>query len=285
MPMLAIFFPGLFGSGIRRGPAARRAREDHPPEQVPHVNSTVAHRPVVLHRRGRLVRWILPAILVSAVLANAGECVILLHGLARTSKSMGELARRLEEKHYIVENVDYNSREGHIDSLAQSVIPSALKRLEEKRCDKVNFVTHSMGGILVRSYLATNQIPNLGRVVMLGPPNAGSEVVDQLKDWSFFQALNGPAGSELGTDSLSTPNRLGPVRFELGVIAGDRSINGINSLLMIPGNDDGKVSVANTKVPGMKDHIVIHATHPMMMTNKQVIEQILRFLKTGAFRH
>lgn len=198
---------------------------------------------------------------------------------------MGELARRLEEKHYSVVNVDYNSREGHIDSLARTVIPSALQRLEEKRCDKVNFVTHSMGGILVRSYLATNEIPNLGRVVMLGPPNAGSEVVDQLKDWSFFQALNGPAGSELGTDSLSTPNRLGPVHFELGVIAGDRSINGINSLLMIPGNDDGKVSVANTKVPGMKDHIVIHATHPMMMTNKQVIEQILRFLQTGAFRH
>lgn len=240
---------------------------------------------VFLDGRGTWVRRILQTVLASAVLASAGECVVLLHGLARTSKSMDELARRLEENGYVVENVDYNSRDGHIDSLARSAIPSALRRLDEKRCDKVNFVTHSMGGILVRSFLATNELPNLGRVVMLGPPNAGSEVVDQLKDWSLFQALNGPAGSELGTDSLSTPNVLGPVRFELGIIAGDRSINWINSLLMIEGNDDGKVSVEKTKVAGMKDHIVIHATHPMMMKNEKVIQQILRFLQTGSFRH
>src|SRR6185436_4989125 len=98
----------------------------------------------------------------------------------------------------------------------------------------------------------------------------------------LFKFANGPAGQELGTDAQSVPNTLGPVAFELGVIAGDRSINWINSL-MIPGSDDGKVSVENTKVAGMSDHLVLHATHPMMMRNSAVIGACLGFLKTGSF--
>jgi hypothetical protein len=139
-----------------------------------------------------------------------------------------------------------------------------------------------MGGILVRDYLADNRIEKLGRVVMLAPPNAGSEVVDNLHSWAVFRWVNGPAGSELGTDAESAPQKLGPVEFELGVIAGDRSINWINSL-MIPGPDDGKVSVASSKVEGMRAHLVVHSTHPLIMKRRVVIEQTIRFLKTGTF--
>jgi pimeloyl-ACP methyl ester carboxylesterase len=147
---------------------------------------------------------------------------------------------------------------------------------------KIHFVTHSLGGILVRSYLSRHTIPNLGRVVMLGPPNQGSEVVDKLGSWRVFKKLNGPAGNELGTDKNSTPNKIGPTNFCVGVIAGDRSINWINSLL-IPGRDDGKVSVERTKLAGMSDHIVLHATHPFLMRNRAAIRQTLHFLRTGRF--
>ncbi|HXR48160.1 MAG TPA: hypothetical protein VN784_12045, partial [Candidatus Limnocylindrales bacterium] len=127
-------------------------------------------------------------------------------------------------------------------------------------------------------------LPSLGRVVMLAPPNQGSEVADKL-GWLFlYRWINGPAGVELGTDTKSAPNKLGPANFPVGVIAGDRSINWINSLL-IPGRDDGKVSIERTKLAGMSDHLVIHATHPFIMKNREAIRQTIHFLQFGVFKH
>lgn len=210
------------------------------------------------------------------------ECVILLHGLARTSKSMETLAKVLEDSGYAVRNVDYPSRKHPIDSLSEMAIGRTLAHSGMTEYDRVHFVTHSLGGILVRNYLSTHRVANLGRVVMLGPPNQGSEVVDHLKDWWVFRSVNGPAGGELGTDSLAKPRTILDQPFELGIVAGDRSINWINSL-MIPSPDDGKVSVERTKLPWMADHAVVHTTHPMMMKNAQVIAQVVAFLKEGRF--
>jgi len=139
-----------------------------------------------------------------------------------------------------------------------------------------------MGGIIVRYYLKYNQIPDLGRVVMLSPPNRGSEVVDKFGQTLLFKWLNGPAGQQLGTGENSLPNRLGDVTFDVGIITGDRTINLILSQI-IPGVDDGKVSVKNAKLKGMKDFIIIHATHPFIMKNPKAIEQTLSFLRTGKF--
>jgi len=197
---------------------------------------------------------------------------------------MNELQDSLLAEHYQVLAIDYPSTEKPIDALTSWVFQQVRDSIQTYHCSTTHFVTHSMGGILVRDFLADDTLSTLGRVVMLGPPNQGSEVVDNLRNWSLFQFINGPAGSELGTDSLSLPKRLGPVNFELGVIAGDRSINWINSL-MIPSKDDGKVSIESTRVEGMKDHIVLHTTHPLMMTNKHVIHQVLVFLKQGVFEH
>jgi hypothetical protein len=117
---------------------------------------------------------------------------------------------------------------------------------------------------------------------MLGPPNQGSEVVDRLRSWWLFRRINGPAGSQLGTGVDSVPNSLGPVKFVLGVIAGDRSINWINSLL-IAGPDDGKVSIKRTRVDGMKEHIVVHVSLPFLMKDKSAIAATLRFVNSGSF--
>jgi triacylglycerol lipase len=219
---------------------------------------------------------------ISSTAFGAQEEVILLHGLCRTSRSMVKMENALTEAGYKVRNVDYPSRIASIQKLADDAIGKAVADCENDGPAKINFVTHSLGGILVRSYLARNSISNLGRVVMLAPPNQGSEVVDKLGSFFLFKWLNGPAGSELGTDKNSTPNKLGPANFPVGIIAGDRSINWINSLL-IPGRDDGKVSVERTKLAGMGDHIVIHATHPFIMKNREAVRQTIQFLRTGSF--
>ncbi len=215
--------------------------------------------------------------------ADNRECVILLHGLCRTSGSMLPLEHALTVAGYRVWNVDYPSRTAAIEKLSEDAIGRAVADCQKAGATKLHFVTHSLGGILVRSYLARHAIPNLGRVVMLGPPNQGSEVVDKLGSWWLFNKLNGStARRELGTDKDSVPNQLGPANFCVGVIAGDRSINWINSL-MIPGPDDGKVSVERTKLAGMSDHLVLHVTHPFLMRNRTVIRQTISFLRTGKF--
>jgi pimeloyl-ACP methyl ester carboxylesterase len=209
------------------------------------------------------------------------ENVILLHGLARSDRSMQKLALALSHEGYCVQNVNYASTRNKIAALAEEAITPALAACPAG--EKVNFVTHSLGGILVRQYLKEHRIENLGRVVMLGPPNRGSEVVDKLRDFPGFYFMHGEAGLELGTGASSVPNRLGQANFDLGIIAGTRSINLILSYL-IPGADDGKVSVENTRLEGMNDHLEMEVTHTFMMRNSKVIEQVIRYLQSGSFK-
>lgn len=210
------------------------------------------------------------------------EHVILLHGLTRTSRSLRKMAAALGRAGYVAWNVDYPSRTAPIEVLSENAIGDALVACRNRGATRVHFVTHSLGGILVRSYFARHRDEPVGRVVMLAPPNQGSEVVDRLRSWWLFRLMNGPAGAQLGTEAASVPNRLGPPRFELGVIAGSRSINLILSSL-IPGRNDGKVSIERTKLPGMADHLTVPSTHPFIMRNPEVIWQTLQFLQTGAF--
>ena len=224
------------------------------------------------------------AVAISSAARSAPEEVILLHGLCRTTRSMVKMECALTNAGYRVRNVAYPSRTAPVQQLADDAIGKAVMDCRQDGAVKIHFVTHSLGGIMVRSYFARHPLSSLGHVVMLAPPNTGSEVVDKIGDWSLFKWLNGPAGNELGTDTNSVPNQLGPVDYPVGVIAGDRSINWINSLL-IPGRDDGKVSVERTKLAGMTDHIVIHTAHPFIMKNRAVIRQTIQFLQTGRFEH
>ena len=213
---------------------------------------------------------------------NLNECVILLHGLARTRHSMADVGEALAREGYKIANIGYASRKEPIEVLAADAITRGMDACRQMSTKRIHVVTHSMGGILLRYYLSQHEIVGLKHVVMMAPPNQGSEVVDAWKDRPGFKSLNGPAGMQLGTDEDSIPSRLGPVNFSLGVIAGTATVNPILSR-SLPDPDDGKVSVAATKVEGMRDFIAVPYSHTFMMRAEDVHQQILYFLRNGRF--
>ncbi len=212
--------------------------------------------------------------------AGTGEAVVLLHGLGRSYRSMMPLERRLRAAGYQVLNFAYDSREREAEALVADLRDQVAACC--RTAERVHFVGHSLGAILIRSFLAEHRLQNLGRVVMLSPPNHGSEIVDSLGDSWWFPEVMGPVAERLGTGTDSLPRNLPPPDYEVGIIAGSASVNPVGSLI-IPGDDDGMVSICNMRLEGMADFLVINKTHAFIMQSTEVTEQIMAFFRDGHF--
>jgi pimeloyl-ACP methyl ester carboxylesterase len=208
------------------------------------------------------------------------EIIVLLHGLGRNATSMWLLASRLEDAGYYVHRVEYGSLHQNPNEILTE-ISSQINQCCQQHTQSVHFVGHSLGGLMVRAYLQENKVDRLGRVVLLGTPNKGSEAVDHFSE-SWLLDILGPTAKVLGTDSNSFPKTLKAPYYPVGVIAGV-----IKSKLndpVIPGKDDGLVSVEATKIDEMTDFIIIETGHSMMRYNSEVADQTIEFIRNGEFK-
>ena len=199
---------------------------------------------------------------------NTQAYVILLHGFLRTSKSMKKIEKVLTKEGFEVINLDYPSRKEKIENLATN----HLKKIIEEKCTdqtrKIHFVTHSMGGIIVRYFLANNKLKNLGRVVMMAPPNKGSKYADFISKFAIANKILGPALEQLKTDIQSLPRRIPHLQYEAGIIAGKY---------------DQKVPAKYAQLDSMTDFLLVPSTHTFIMYTNQVTRAIVKFLKAGKF--
>jgi len=227
---------------------------------------------------------LLLVILLFSAPVFAGDYVVILHGIARSSSSMGDIEEYLEGQNYQVKNIDYPSTDYKVEELVDNVHKQILEAGFE--ADKrVHFVAYSMGTLITRMLMKQYRPENLGRVVFIAPPSEGSEVADFVKDNILYKEIYGAAGQQLVTDENGIHNEIKngeKIDYELGIIAGDRSIDPISSAV-IPGKDDGKVALEKTKIKGMKDFVVVNSSHTFIITFDDTMKQIDYFLKNGKF--
>lgn len=218
------------------------------------------------------------------MMSKDNQMVVLLHGILRSKLDMFPLKKYLEDKEYKTLNILYPSREQSLEDLSDFVHKKIIDCPHYNEKTTLNFVTHSMGGLITRYYIARRNPENIGKVVMLGPPNTGSEFADWLSDTQIlapiFKSFFGPASGQLRTDHEHIDE---DITYPLGIIAGNASINPL-APWVLDGEHDGIVPVERTKIDGMTDHIVISATHSFMMFNPSVMEQVYEFLKHNKFK-
>ena len=219
--------------------------------------------------------------------ANAGSTdprqpgVVLLHGIARTSRSLRRIESALRAAGFATLNLDYASREKPFAALAADIHPQVSEFADTT--DQLHFLAHSMGGLLTRVYLARHRPPRLGRVVMLGTPNGGSEVADLLKDLALYRAFYGPAGQQLTTTPDDSLTSLPPPDYPVGIIAGINSIDPIASYFVLPRPNDGRVSLQSAQLAGMADLAVVKASHTGLVRHPVAVAQAIAFLRDGRF--
>lgn len=237
-----------------------------------------------------LLPWLAPFTGNHASAPQKHDTVILLHGIGQNSLHMKGVEYALKKEGYDVINIKYPSLKKDITALTDVLHDHLLQKEIWAKQGQIHFVTNSMGGLVTRYYLDRykNDIPadKLGRIVMLAPPNRGSEIADLFQNCKTYHFVYGPAGREL-TTTVQRENMHTPY-YDLGVVAGSKGKYYPVANLFFPGGakaHDGRVTITNTLIPGVKDHLVVDATHSFMAWRKDVHKQIITFIQNGTFTH
>lgn len=242
----------------------------------------------------RLSVYLLSALLISScsvssarfshaiALRPLNECVVLVHGLWRSGFAMNSIASDLEEHGYDTVSIDYPSTQLEIPVLAERHLSDGLNECREKGAKHIHLVTHSMGGILARQYLQTKRLPKGGKVVMLSPPNQGSELSEKFGDSWWYKWIVGPAGISLSQKRNGIIPRLKEIEEPVGVIAAYRNWS-LWPESWLPTPNDGTVSVQSMRLAEMDDFVLVNSGHAMMRFNRETQYQIRHFLAKGTF--
>ncbi len=209
-----------------------------------------------------------------------------MHGMGRSNRAMTSMQEKLAREGYQTVNLGYASTKKNIQTIAREDYPKGVERCQQFQPKSIHFVTHSLGGIVLRQAFSEKKPENLGRVVMLSPPNQGSKLVDKIKNWSLFRWITGPAGQQLVSGKEGVPAQLGKADFPVGIITGN-SHAFFDSWFasIIPGRDDGKVSIASAQLEGMSDFLITGDTHPFIMNSVYVQQETVHFLRHEKFQH
>lgn len=215
------------------------------------------------------------------------ELVVLLHGLGRSAWSLKRLEWRLAGEGYRTRNIDYPSRRHGIAEL----VALLHRRIQEAAvgASRVHFVGHSLGAVLLRGVLARPLPFPVGRIVMLAPPNAGVGLLERAEMRKIAKFIYGRPVLELMPGSAAL-GQLPVPAVEIGIVAGNAPFHPLNptaymNAFLRPGfaEHDGTVDVASTRLPGMKDFVLLPINHSFMADHPETARQVVAFLAEGAF--
>lgn len=212
------------------------------------------------------------------------DCVVLLHGIGLRAYVMKRLEFALRADGYRVVNLSYPSRKMPFEEIAGTYLPAQLLKHDVARAPHLHFVTHSLGSLVVRKLIADARPANLGRVVMIGPPNQGSTAADLAQKNALLKQFLGGNLVRLGTGEDAIVRTLGPADFDVGIIAGEMFVNPVFGKAL-GGKNDGAVTVESARLEGMKDFIVVPYSHTLMLWRTEVVDQTRTFLSEGKFTH
>ncbi len=214
--------------------------------------------------------------------ASAQECVVLLHGYARSNTCMEPLEIGLTKEGYNVINLSYPTMKYPVEIISRDHIHPHIEKISD--CEKLHFIGHSLGGIVARYYLSQNEVKNLGKVILITTPNQGSRIATEMESNEFLSALLGPAVSDLAEDSPLLKSLPEP-DYEVGVIAATKSINPLTSIFVLQGEDDGTLTVESMRLTSTKHYVAIPSTHTLVLRHPDLLTQIKSFLTAGKFKN